>query len=393
MRWREELNQAAAHGLRLRAWVLQLLAGQAVPAPTGLPAHAWGRFLRAERCALPVRGRTQRLGVALPEEVQVMLEDGATRELQRWLSMQGQLRLVGRLAAEQGLAVVALKGAAFACAGGEPLDVADLDVLARPGDAQRLGAVIDRAGGHRRRGADADAPTPGRYVLGARVAPESVPVEVHFEVPFVGDAVDVWAGVRPGACGVLLLEPADHLWHLLVHSAVHHLVRRGQIRELILLTGAVRACTAADLSRVERHIDGHPARVALDGLLAMARALAAGEPAPDRFERIAAVRHGAAYTARPLRWIPVKTWEAYCTAAVALEAGEGEYRALWHGTERSALVPGRYRGYRFRDRLLPSTLARGLRMALRSANLLVGSALALALRAALRTGGREPLRG
>lgn len=384
MRRVHELRRAAAHGLRLRAWVLELLAGRAAPPPAEPSADDWGRFLRAERCALPVRARLQRHGLALPPGSAAVLEDAATRELQRWLSMQGQLRQVAGLAAGGGIPVVALKGAAFACAGGEPLDVADLDVLARPGDAAALGALLDRAGGHDRRGVDAERPTPGRYVLGARVAPESVPVELHFEVPFVGEGVEVWAGVRPGGCGALLLSPADHLWHLLVHSAVHHLVRRGQLRELVLLAGAARDCSGGDLARVEALAAAHPAAEALRGLLAMARALAGGEPPADRFEAIAAVRHAAAFTARPLRWIPVKTWEAYCTAAVALEAGAGEYAALWRGTERSALVPGRYQGYRVRDRLLPASLARGLRTLLRSANLAVGSGLALGLRGALR---------
>ena len=112
----------------------------------------------------------------------------------------------------------------------------------------------------------------------------------------------MWSRARPleGTAGLLRLGPGDHLWHLVVHTAVTHPHRRGSLRDVLLIAEALGDCSATELQQVERLIAGHPLFQPLRDVLAMARELRDGVPVQDRFRREAA----ANYVLRgPLGWL------------------------------------------------------------------------------------------
>ncbi len=376
-----------AQALRLRRWALDVAAGVAAGPPPAASAAAWRCLLAAERCAAPLRNRLAARGIPLPADAAAALDERATRELKRFLSVSAQLRLAGTLLRELGMVGVALKGGAAAADGGEPLDVVDLDLLVPAERAAEFAAALERRGGHRPLKADPDGTATGKWEMAGRVAPGGVLVEVHFGVPHLGPGVDPWARVRPSAvAGVHRLGAADHLWHLLVHSTVHHVERRGQLRELLLLADALRGASADDERTVEARAAAHRAGDAMAASLGMARALVQGSAPPDPFAGVAAARYALAAWPRPA--LPAPTARAFGAAAVALAAGGGEYARLWRGADHSAVAPLAFRGARVLDRAAPSA-AWLLRTAWRSAHLAAATLPALRLHLAARRAARS----
>jgi hypothetical protein len=219
-----------------------------------------------------------------------------------------------------------------------------------------------------------------------------VPVEVHFGIPFLAGEGDPWEAALPTPVrGVLRLSPANHLWHVLVHGVVHHVERRGSLRELLLLQSARAACGAGDLREVERRATAHPAARPLRATLAMVEALAAGADPGDPFRAVAAVRYALG---AGKGWGPGRLGMAAASSAFALAEGGGAYRMLWVGSPASALVgPGFHGSTRWDRFALP---AWGARVAWRTAHLAL--ALPPAWRAAraarrLARGGEAPGRG
>lgn len=375
----------AAEALELRRWALRLLAGLAGDPPAA-SARAWEALVRGERCALPLRSR----GRAFPAEARAVLDRCATAELQRFLSAQAQTRLLGTLLRERGWPGVVLKGAAHAVEGGEPLDVGDVDVLLPRHHAVEFAALLEARGGHRALGIDAAGASGTGWQLATRLAEGGVQVEVHFDVPFLAGEGDPWEATRPTpAGGVLRLSAANHLWHVLVHGVVHHVERRGSLRELLLLCSARAACGTDDLREVERRAAAHPAVRPLRATLGMAEALAAGADPGDPFRAVAAARF-ALMAGAGKRWGAGRFGMAAASSAFALAEGGGAYRGLWMGSPASALAGPGFRGSTRWDRFaLP---AWGARVAWRTAHL----ALALlpagrAARAARRLArGEEP---
>jgi hypothetical protein len=352
----------AAEALRLRGWALRLLAGGAGEPPAA-SARAWEALVLGERCALPLRARSR----AFPDEARAVLERCATAELQRFLSVQAQTRLVGALLHERGWPGVVLKGAAHAVEGGEPLDAADVDVLLPREHAVEFAALLEERGGHRALGTDAAGASGTGWQLATRLAEGGVQVEVHFDVPFLAGEGDPWEATLPTPVrGVLRLSPANHLWHVLVHGVVHHVDRRGSLRELLLLRSARAACGAEDLREVERRAAAHPAARPLRATLRMLEALAAGARPDDPFRALAAARY-ALVAGAGKRWGSGRFGMAAASSAFALAEGGGAYRGLWMGSPASALVGPGFRGSTRWDRFpLP---AWGARVAWRMAHL------------------------
>lgn len=369
--------------LALRPWALAAVAGRAA-APPRLPSPgAWRAFLRVERCAAPLRRALSAANVPLPPELAAILADLATAELKRFMSAAAQVLLAGSLLRDMGVPGVALKAGAGAAGGGEPVDVADLDLLVPAEHAARFAAALEARGGHRPLKADPPATATGKWEMAGRKAQGALLVEVHFAVPHLGPGVDPWSGLRPTrVAGVFRLSAAHHLWHLLVHSAVHHVERRGQIRELVLLREAIGAATPAEVEEVRARAAAHPAAAVLQASLEMAGELAGGRVPRDRFAGVAAAR-AALLDWTPPPGVPAPTVRAYTAAVVALAAGAGDYRRLWFGADFSALAPSGFRGARALDVLPP--LAWLVRTGWRSGHLALATLPALRLaRTALR---------
>lgn len=372
---------AAATGLSLRPWALAVVAG----APAALPARpdpeAWRLFLRAERAAEPLRARLRAAEIALPAPLQAVLEEEATHELKRFLSVTAHVHRTARILREAGLPGVVLKGGAAAACGGAPLDVSDLDLLVPSAAAADFAGRLDTSGAYRPRKADPHPTATGKWEMAQRVSEGQVQVEVHFAVPHLG--MDPWEGIRPTRhAGLHRLSAEASVWHLLVHSAIHHPERRGQLRELLLLADALAECPDDARASIEGRIAAHAHAGALAAVLAMAAGVAAGRVPQDRFVPVAAVRYALSVWRRPAA-MPEATGRAFGAAAVALAADDGTYRELWHGRGASAVLPFGWRGGSALDRAVPP-LAWALRVLWRSGNLAAGTVPARALDRVLR---------
>jgi hypothetical protein len=311
--------------LRLRAAAIDVLGGREgdwsrFPSAS---SGTWDVFLRTERCALALKARLAAPRPGLADTGQSRVEAAATRELQRILSARGQLLRIGQLAAANGIAAIVLKGGVAALASAAPVDVQDVDVLVRPAEAERLAGLLDQEGFH------GTGPA-GTAHLAQRIAPNAVQIEVHFAINDVELTDAMWTRARPlnGVAGLSRLGPADHLWHLLVHTVVTHPHRRGSLRDVLLAAEALAQGTPAELGEVERLVANHPLSRPLADLLAMARELRDGAPVRDRFRREAA----ANYVLRgPLGWLGFsRFWSAaFVRALFAQLGGPTERRREW----------------------------------------------------------------
>jgi hypothetical protein len=321
----------AAEALALRAWAMQRLAGGDAPPPAA-SAEAWRLFCAVERCALALCARLS------PGEAPPPLREAFDLEIQRVLSLRALLRSVDRALAVAGATGIALKGAVPALAGGEPLDVLDLDLLVAPEAMDAITAALEAEGLGVGRDTAPSVPThaPGGHERAARTGEGTVHVELHVVIPLLPEAVDPLRGSRPSPHPrVRMLAPAVHLWHVLMHGAVQHPERRGMLREMLLLRDAGARCTAEERAEVVAMLAGHP----LAGPLG--RALdAAADPArwAEPFAAEAALRYALAVRYAHLLGERVGRWLS--AAAYALLMGRGEYRRLWYGAPRSAWGAG-----------------------------------------------------
>lgn len=284
-----------AEALSLRAWAFPVLShntaadGWRDAPPVG--QAAWALFLAGEGCASPLRARLGPIADgALPAATVAVVEARLLQEQRRFLSAAAQVRQLARWLGDRTWVVVVLKGGVAAAASPEPVDVLDLDLLVHPDHAGELAALLEERGGYASLGDEAPGSESRHKHLPQRLAPGSVQVEVHRFIPGLAPTADLLErAVRLGADARLCrLAPADHLWHLLTHGAVHHLDRRGKLREWVVLQGAVAACTPPDLDVVRGWIVAHPHAAPLSEVLAFALAGAGGG---DPFVAHAALRY------------------------------------------------------------------------------------------------------
>jgi len=326
-------------------------------------------------------GRGGRGGPGGPVPDQI--EQKPTRELQRVLSARGQLHRIGQLVTEHGLIAVVLKGGVAALASPAPVDLTDVDVLVRAVQAERLAALLDGEG------FSGTGPA-GTAHLAQRVAPNTVQIEVHFALNEFEFDETIWGRLRPldGVSGLWRLCPADHLWHLLVHTVVTHPYRRGALRDVLLIAEAIGDCDPAALGAVERRMNAHPLSRQLGDLLAMARELRAGLPAEDRFRREAA----ANYVLRgPLGLRYSRFWmTAFLTALFAQLGGATDRRLEWATAWQRPPFPSPW-GFAARLERRWPTLGRWCRTATRVARLVAARAAAWPVAAVVRyvSGGAE----
>jgi hypothetical protein len=372
MSGRAALREAAEEALRLRAWALPLLVGAPPSLPPPAGAQAWGVFLAIERCALPLRDALAAADLLeeAHEAARSALCARAVNEAMHVLALRREAAEVAALLRPHGWEGVVLKGGATVLGGGRELDVQDLDLLLPQDQARALAAVLDRAGYERH---DADLPpgAPNRHQLAGRMRPGGMMVEVHVDLAPLGQTVDLRADTLPlPVAGLRRLRSAAHLWHVLTHGTLHHPERRGALRDLLVAASAAEWCAPAELAEVERRVAAHPRAEVLGRMLAMARGLAAGEAAEDRFAREAATAYLLyAFTAR--HHPPTALLLALGRTAHSLASGAGEYGRLWVGTHVSAFSRG-YVGERRIDRVLPGLGYAG-RSLWRAANLVAAA--------------------
>jgi hypothetical protein len=353
----------AADALRLRHWALAVLASPAgaPPAPAA-DARAWELFLRAERCALPLQRALAPGGGAVGGDAAEVLGRRALVELQRALSARAVLVRCGAALAARGWRGIVLKGGVAALSAA-PLDVADVDVLVPEGEADEIAALL-RAGGLQAHGVDVPAGAAGFSHLAPLAAHGSVALELHYAVPEL-EAADPWAGaMETGTPGLLRLEPAAHLWHVLSHAVDAHPERRGAVRDLLLARDALAACAPAELARVQRWARASGARAALLAALEAAQALRDGRVPADELREAAALRVLMAET-EGMRRLSTPAQLRLLSVAFAACAGVREYAALWGRTPpRGVLAPIRGEGWLNR---LPAPLAQAARSGWRAA--------------------------
>jgi|GEM_PF-790011 len=277
-----------AEALLLRRWALALLGSDAGPDERtwqhalASSAEGWKLFLARERCASPLQRRLKQTGAInrLPEAATRELGTSALSDLKRVLSVRSHLATLAQLARERGWWIAVLKGG-VAVAEGEQIYLADLDVLTRPEQAFELADALT-ALEYESTGTDR---VTSRH-LAARFQPHSLPVEIHHTIKVL-DAIDeVRARAVPleALPPLRQLGPADHLRYLLVHSTAQHPERAGRIRDLLLVSHALRSCTPADLATVERDLADHDEAATIRETIQAARALQTRAWHADPFE-------------------------------------------------------------------------------------------------------------
>lgn len=283
------MSQASEDALRLREWAWALLAGGPAAPPPDAGEGGWRLFLAVERCAAVLRSRLSAARVELSAGADAALRRRADVELKRLLSARMQLAAIGALARERGWRPVVLKGGLAAVGAGEPVDVADVDVLLPLAEAPLLARALDERGYAIEKGIDEVSADTSYHHMAQRRMPGGIQVEIHFALPNTGDVARQLAAIVPlPQPGLYRLSPPDHLWHVLVHSALDHAFRRGTLRDVLVAAAALGDCSDVETAEVEARVAAHPFHAALGTVLAMARAVRARTPVPDPFPEIAA---------------------------------------------------------------------------------------------------------
>jgi hypothetical protein len=277
--------------LALRRWALPALCGAEGPAPA-VSQGGWNTFLRSERCSLAVLA----LGDARLGDAAALVRRRAAVETQRILSAGAQLHLLAKLARGQGASLVVLKGGVPLAEGRPGADLVDVDVLAPPAQAGALAAAMDASG-------FAAYGRASSHRLPERAAPDAVQVEVHTGVPGIGSVEGFMERAVPTRLpGLRVPHPADHLWHLLLHTVAQHAGRRGSLRELVILADALGRCAAEDVAGVEARAAARRDGPALRAQLSLAADLRARRaPGADPFRDVAAAVYTTVEHLAPVR--------------------------------------------------------------------------------------------
>lgn len=307
--------EAVLGALALREWALSALAGAgpSTVAPSASPG-AWSLFLAVEQCALALSARRIPAG----DVGAAAVRSYALTESRRVLGARGELRFMDGVARGLGLRLAVLKGAVPLVFGGEQFAMMDVDIAADSKDAAALAAALDEAGHHAHG-------RPASHRLAVRARERGAAVEIHTAVPGLDSHALARAQKVPG-WALLAMHPADHVLHLLLHSAVQHNDRRGRVRDLLLIAEGLGRCRADDLGAVRAGLSREPQAEVLALQLEMAAALAAGAgKVADAFELMAAGSYLMQWTfsrwrlrgrAREFGWLAG-------SAAVARRSGSG----------------------------------------------------------------------
>jgi hypothetical protein len=285
--------------LFLRGWVFRLFTEpeRIVERPESDLAHVspatWGAFLRSERCSVPLYSRITTLGLLdrIGAEAQAMIRSFATHELKCVLAAREELQHIAAWSnSETSTRVIVLKGAVGVLVG-RPLYLSDVDLLVEPSVAGTITGFLEARGYHCQ-GQDGFTDGFGSRHLAPRRRTGGLQIEVHLGINHVDDLEGFRSRSIPleGVRSLYRLSPGDHLWHLLVHTAVHHRDRRGRIRDLLLIADTIAECSASELTIVEERLAKHEFAEPLSAVFTTARALAARQQVRDPFRYNAAAR-------------------------------------------------------------------------------------------------------
>jgi len=377
--------EVAAQGLRLRRFTLQVLReeGPSPEVPQVGPS-AWDVFLRSERCATTLLEHIRHRNITLPTSAAEKVERAAMLERAKVVRASAQLGQIAQLAGRMEAKVIVLKGSLPILEAGPILDLDDIDVLVMGEDVSRFADALDQDG-YRQEGSSS-----ARH-LTTRRASQALDVEIHVAIDIRGAPVppSVWAKAEQvvHAGGLWCLHPADHLWHVLVHSVADHPNRRSRIRDVLLLRHALSRCDAAALDDVAKRTAGHPVGKQMEAMIGLARDLEAG--ATDPFESVAFTRY---YLQAGSKWRWLQRTGAIYAWVTALQLGPFERRVLLHQPWLRSRAPSLISSVRWLERVAPR-LGRIARVSVRLGYQLVMATLALPLAAKLAWQARRAERG
>lgn len=246
---------------------------------------AWRLFLATEVIALPLSRRLGDATTLLDAGQRATLERAMRAELQRVMSARAVLAEIDRFSVSLHLTPIVLKGGVAAIDGGEPVDLGDVDLLLESARHDALGDALETRGFVRA----ASFPTFS--------APGAVPVELHTELD-VGHGLESAGGGAsqpiPGFERLRRPSAVAHVVYVIQHATTHHGVRRGHLRDVMLIAGALAQGSADDLREIERALDASPARGVYRDMLCFAQHMIAhGDTTTidDPFANIAATKY------------------------------------------------------------------------------------------------------
>jgi hypothetical protein len=313
---------------------------------------AWDVFLRTERCAALVAARLERVDRLrdLPEEVRQPLAKHRRVESLRALRARAQLDEIGTAATERGWRVLVLKGGVPLARGSSlVLGLADLDMLVPAGDMPAVIAWLrTRSAGEGRYASTRHAAA--QYIDGA------MPVEVHHTTEADGTPTPdhVWKRAVAVAPGLLGLEPVEHAWYLCYHATAAHFNRRGRLRDVVLLSDGLGACSLDERAEIRRRTRADRFAKPLGLYFDMAEAVANEAPVVDAFQSVAFSRY-AMYeimrrAGRRRVFLEVHQLVQW---VFAIQAGREERRSLWARLLVPSTGPSAYRIVGSVERLSP----------------------------------------
>lgn len=350
------VTDRVAECLRLRDWVIPLLTRSvdpdaAVATRPQVPLDAWALFLAAETAAWPL---SQRLGASisrLPNDARAELDRAARLELQRIMAGRAELTVIDRVADSCGVEPIVLKGGVALADGSHGFDLGDLDLLLPADEMDRFGRALVEHGFtfHPKLG-------------GSYKSKGALPIELH-------DALEVGYGVQSAAetghvpfarfRRLRCLTPVGHVLYMIQHSTTKHALRRGHLRDVLLIGSALDGCTAMEREEIARAVQASPMRRIYEATLSFARATqradtCAPAPAVDEFRRVAAGKYAACawfpheYSLLPLLHDHVLHFVASTSDARRLAVGylgtEVPEGSRWHWSSLARVSPPLARG-------------------------------------------------
>lgn len=204
------------------------------------------------------------------------------------MAARAELSVIDRIAEGCGVEPIVLKGGVALADGSHGFDLGDLDLLLPAEEIERFGkALVDGGFAYH------------RAIAVSYTSDGALPIELH-------DALEVGYSVQPAGVTkhvplarfrrLRRLSSAAHVVYMIQHSTTKHALRRGHLRDVLLIGSALDGCTAAEREEVERAVQSSPMREVYAATLALARATqcdGAHAPAPttDAFRRVAAGKY------------------------------------------------------------------------------------------------------
>ncbi|MEP6733792.1 MAG: hypothetical protein ABJE10_24310 [bacterium] len=278
--------------LRLRQWVIPLLTRSIEPnewaesAPR-VSRDAWILFFAAETFAWPLARRLGDSVSLLPADAQTALTNAARLEMQRIMAARAQLDALDHVAALCYVQPIVLKGGVALADGSHGFDLGDLDLMLAPHEVEVFGRALVEHGGY-------------HYNVrkGHYYADGALPIELQDKLE-VGHGVKQLSELHTQRLSkydrLCRLSPMGHVLYMIQHSTTKHALRRGHLRDVLLIGSALDACSTWELSAVESAVHESPMAHVYVPMLEFARATRVGD-APsgvlvDVFRPIAASKY------------------------------------------------------------------------------------------------------